>query len=53
MEGVTTRVPDLRGVSLKRLFAERPAPAEAVAQLLERAEEPGRSISGYNPQRLD
>lgn len=54
MDEVVTNVPDLSGIELaEALKPGAIAPPEAVRQLLERVEQPGRSISGYNPQRLN
>jgi hypothetical protein len=51
---VHTGVPDLHRVELSQLLQERSARfSGTVRALVARVEQPGRSISGYNPQRLD
>jgi hypothetical protein len=52
--GVQTGIPDLSGVALSQFMRQSSArPYRAAVRALEaRVEQPGRSISGYNPQRL-
>lgn len=51
---VQTGVADLRAVNLGRLFdLARADLEETISRLVARADQPGRSVSGYNPQRLD
>lgn len=51
---VPTNVIDLGEFSLADLLGLDPAAlAPTTAHLVARLDEPGRSISGYNPQRLD
>jgi hypothetical protein len=50
---VVTEVPDLSQVELSQLLQQDSARfAGTVRALMSRVEQPGRSISGYNPQRL-
>ena len=51
---VETGVHDLRGVKLSDLMRQDPSSfADTVRLILARIDQPNRSISGYNPQRLD
>jgi hypothetical protein len=50
---VPTGVPDLSRVEFSQLLQQDSARfAGTVRALVARVEQPGRSISGYNPQRL-
>ena len=51
---VQTGVADLRAVKIGRLFdLDQADLEETIARLVARTDQPGRSVSGYNPQRLD
>ena len=51
---IETGVTDLRGVKLSDLMREDSSLfADTLRLLLSRIDQPNRSISGYNPQRLD
>jgi hypothetical protein len=54
MAGVQTEVEDLSRVKLSELLSQDSARfADTLRLLLSRIDQPSRSISGYNPQRLD
>ncbi|MFI5841587.1 hypothetical protein ACIA8K_17955 [Catenuloplanes sp. NPDC051500] len=49
-----TEVQDLSGMTVSEILRQDPARfALTVKNLVRRIDKPGRSISGYNPQRLD
>jgi hypothetical protein len=51
---LSTEVQDLSKVTISDLRRQDSAGfADTARQLLDRANHPGRSVSGYNPQRLD
>jgi hypothetical protein len=52
--GVETGVRDLRGMKLSELLRQDGELfADTLRLLINRIDQPNRSISGYNPQRLD
>jgi hypothetical protein len=52
--GVETEVEDLSGMKLSELLDQDSSRfADTLRRLRERVGQPSRSISGYNPQRLD
>lgn len=50
-EPVVTRLPDVGGYTLAQLAGLDLG--QAVTDVTDRTDQPGASISGYNPQRLD
>lgn len=53
-EPIVTEVQDLTGHTLATILTTPAgALAHTTAHVVERVSQPGRSISGYNPQRLD
>ncbi len=51
---VETEVQDLSRMKVREILQQDPARfATTLRNLIGRIDQPGRSISGYNPQRLD